>query len=228
MTTARPVLRFRGVGKTFTTAAGRRTVLRRVDVAIHPGEFTVISGPSGSGKTTFLNLAGLLDRPSEGEIWFEGRRTAALQEDALCALRAHRIGMVFQSFHLMPHRSLLDNVRFRFRYTGVGRKEARARAEEALAEVGLADRGRQPARLLSGGEMQRTAIARAVCLRPTVLLADEPTGNLDRGSAEHIMALFAKLNAAGLTILLVTHNESLWRHGRRRLACVDGCMEEIC
>jgi putative ABC transport system ATP-binding protein len=221
-----PLLRFRSVGKTFVTAAGSRPVLKDVNLDIAAGEFTVVSGPSGSGKSTLLNLAGLLDRPTEGEIWFDGKQTSAMNERTSSDLRANHVGMVFQSFHLLPHRSLLDNVLFRFRYTRTERGEAIARAVEALAKVGLSDRARQPARLLSGGEMQRAAIARAVCLRPALLLADEPTGNLDRRSAEEVMSHFLQLNAEGLCIVLVTHNESLWRYGSRRLSCSDGAIGE--
>jgi putative ABC transport system ATP-binding protein len=221
-----PVLQMRDVTKSFATPRGPVRVLRGVNVAIAPGSFVAITGPSGSGKSTFLNLAALLDTPTSGELFFDGSDVSRLTERELCEVRKDRIGMVFQKFCLLPHRSALDNVLFRFRYLAVPAPEARRRAAEALATVGLAGQADQPVRLMSGGEMQRVAIARAVAQRPRLIVADEPTGNLDHAAADSVMNTFAQLHAAGIAILLVTHNEALLRYCDRHLNCRDGKLEE--
>lgn len=223
--TARPVLQMRGVNKSFATPRGPVHVLRGVDVTIHAGSFVAITGPSGSGKSTFLNLASLLDTPTSGELFLDGDNVARLSERDLCRVRKDRIGMVFQKFCLLPHRSALDNVLFRFRYFDTPRREARAQAEAALATVGLLGQAEQPVRLMSGGEMQRVAVARAIAHRPSLLVADEPTGNLDRVSAEGVMEVFARLHDQGITVLLVTHNDELLRYAQRHLAFRDGRLE---
>jgi putative ABC transport system ATP-binding protein len=197
-------------------------VLRGVNLAIHEGEFVAITGPSGSGKSTFLNLAALLDNPTEGSVLFEGIDVSGMGEKALSEIRKRKVGMVFQNFFLLPHRSALDNVIFRFRYLDMGRAEAAERAREALDLIGITHLARQPARLLSGGEMQRVAIARAVALRPRLLLADEPTGNLDSQSAGVVMDSFRRLNDTGISVLLATHNEGLLKYCSRLLVCRDG------
>lgn len=216
----------RGVGKSFFTSAGRVDVLKSVDFIVEPGEFVAITGPSGSGKSTLLNLAALLDRPTRGQLWIDGRDTTSLGSDEACAVRKMKIGMVFQHFHLLPHRSVLENVMFRYRYTDVDASTARAEARRALEVVGLGGLSDRTARLLSGGEMQRVAIARALALRPALLVADEPTGNLDRHSAELVMDFFRRMNREGLTILLVTHNEHLLPYCSRHLVCSDGSLDE--
>jgi putative ABC transport system ATP-binding protein len=222
----RPTLALRGVWKTFDTPRGPLHVLRDLDVEIAPGSFTIVTGPSGSGKSTFLNLAGLLDTPSRGAVEFCGRDISSLSERELCAFRSERIGMVFQKFCLLTRRSALENVMFRFRYLPTSAREAQRLAEVALARVGLAAQADQPVRLMSGGEMQRVAIARAAARRPDLLIADEPTGNLDRASAESVMETFRTLHADGIAILLVTHNESLLRYATRHLVCRDGRLED--
>lgn len=222
----RPVLQMRGVSKSFPTPRGPVPVLRGLDVSIRPGSFVAITGPSGSGKSTFLNLAALLDTPTAGEVFFDGDDVSQVPERALCALRKEKIGMVFQKFCLLPHRSALDNVLFRFRYLDLPGPVARARAEQALAGVGLLAQADQPVRLMSGGEMQRVAIARAVAQRPRLLVADEPTGNLDHASADAVMQAFHHLHADGITILLVTHNETLLRYCSRHLLCSEGRLED--
>lgn len=221
-----PILRMEEVSKAFPSRHGPVTVLRSVNIHINPGEFVALMGPSGSGKTTFLNLAALLDRPTGGNIQFGGHAASDLDEAALNALRKHRIGMVFQRFCLLGHRSVLDNVLFRFRYLGTPRAEACRLAWQALEEMGLAGHADQPVRLLSGGEMQRTAIARAVAAPPDLLLVDEPTGNLDRDSAEGVMQSFNRLNQRGITILLATHNPSLLKYCTRCLTFHDGTVRE--
>lgn len=225
MTAAAPILEMAGVSKHFTTPRGPVRVLQSVDLTIGAGEFVAVTGPSGSGKTTFLTLAGLLDVPTAGQVRFEGRDTSTLSEDDLCAVRKRGIGVVFQKYCLLPHRSVLDNVVFRFRYLDKPLTEARDLASRTLEALGIAGLAAQPARLLSGGEMQRVAIARAVVLRPSLLLADEPTGNLDRLAAESVMATFRQLNREGITIVMATHNESLLAYCSRRLVCRDGGLQ---
>lgn len=222
---AAPVLQMRGVRKSFPTPRGPVQVLRNVDVSIRSGAFAAITGPSGSGKSTFLNLCALLDTPTAGEIFLDGHDVSALDEAGLCALRKERIGMVFQKFCLLPHRSALDNVVFRFRYLPTPRAEARALALDALRLVGLDGQADQPVRLMSGGEMQRVAVARAVAQPPRLLVADEPTGNLDRAAALGVMDIFRELNRRGITILLVTHNEQLLSYATEHLAFRDGRLE---
>lgn len=217
-------LRLENVRKAFRAPAGPVEVLRGASLSLAAGEFGVITGPSGSGKTTLLMVAGLLQPADGGEVWFDGRETSGLGEREWADIRKRGVGMVFQKFCLMPHRSALDNVEFRFRYLDHGAREARRRSEEALARVGLADKARQAARLLSAGEMQRVAIARALALPPKLLLADEPTGNLDPDSAARIMELFRGLNRAGTSILLVTHNAEWIASGTRHWAMREGTL----
>jgi putative ABC transport system ATP-binding protein len=227
MTSVRqPILTMTGVAKVFATAPAPVTVLQAVDVAVYPGEFVAVTGPSGSGKTTFLNLAALLDRPTAGRILFGEQDLSLLDETALDALRKHRVGMVFQRFCLLSHRTVLENVLFRFRYLDTPREEALRLARGALADMGLDGHEAQPARLLSGGEMQRVAIARAVALPPDLLLVDEPTGNLDHASSQSVMRCFETLNRRGITILLATHNPALLKHCSRCLECRDRTVVE--
>lgn len=220
-----PVLQMRGVFKQFASPRGPVEVLSNVNVTLEAGCFVAITGPSGSGKSTFLNLAALLDTPTAGEHFLDGDNVAGLLERDLCGIRKNKIGMVFQKFCLLPHRSALDNVLFRFRYLDTPRREARRLAEDALENVGLLGQAEQPVRLMSGGEMQRVAVARAVAHRPRLLVADEPTGNLDRASAASVMDSFANLHQQGITILLVTHNEELLRYAQRHMVCRDGRLE---
>jgi len=216
----------RDVTRGFAEGAGLHMALRHVNLTVAEGEFLAITGPSGSGKTTLLHLAALLDRPTAGRIWFDGRDTTSLGDDELSGLRKHMIAMVFQNYVLLPYRSVLENVVFRFRYMEHDRKEAAVLARQALARMGLGDLEGRPARRLSAGEMQRVAIARAIVRPPRLLTADEPTGNLDRASTAMIMESLAELHRAGLTILLVTHNEDLISYATRRIVCKDGMIEE--
>lgn len=221
-----PVLEMRGVWKTYPTPGGPVHALRDVDLMIQPGTFVMVTGPSGSGKSTLLHLAGLLDTPTAGTVRFAGQAVSDMSERDLCALRKESIGMVFQKFCLLTARTALENVRFRFRYLDVAPAEADARARAALERVGLLAQADQPVRLMSGGEMQRVAIARAIAQPPRLLIADEPTGNLDRRSAERVMEIFRSLHADGITILLVTHNESLLRYATHQVTCRDGRLQE--
>ena len=207
MADARPErLRLADVRKTFRAPAGAVEVLRGVSLVLGAGEFGVITGPSGSGKTTLLMVAGLLQPADAGQVWFDGRDVSGLDERERADVRKRGVGMVFQKFCLLPHRSALDNVEFRFRYLERDARAARESSAAALERVGLAHKARQAARLLSAGEMQRVAIARALALPQQLLLADEPTGNLDPAAATRVMDLFRELNRAGTSILLVTHN----------------------
>lgn len=219
------VLGMAGVRKSFPSPAGGVEVLRGVNLEIRRGEFVMVTGPSGSGKTTLLNLAALLDFPTSGRLAFGGRELSGLTEDGLCALRKRAIGVVFQRFCLLPRRTVMENVLFRFRYMGGAEAETRRAALAALETVGLAALAGRPVRVLSAGEMQRVAIARAVALAPELLVADEPTGNLDAASVKAVMDCFRRLNDQGLTVLLVTHNEGLLRYASRHLVCAEGVLK---
>ena len=218
------LLELKDVSKSYLGPSCAVPVLRHVHLAVEAGEFVIVTGPSGSGKTTLLNLAGLLDEPTEGEVWFDGCAASRMPEAERAALRAAKIGMVFQKFCLLSHRSALENVLFRFRYMPAAGRDTLRAAESALARAGLESVRDRPARLLSQGEMQRVAIARAVVAPPALLLADEPTGNLDSESAHIVMATIAELHRGGLTVLLVTHNPALLAFATRRVVCSNGAV----
>ncbi len=209
----------RGVGREYP---GGVRALGGVDLNIGRGEMVAIVGPSGSGKTTMLNLMGTLDRPSTGEVVIDGFGVARLSDRELSALRARRIGFVFQHFHLPPGVSALDNVADGLLYAGVGLRERRKRAEAALRRVGLGHRLRHRPHELSGGEKQRTAIARAVVREPALLLADEPTGALDSQSGEGVMQVLLDLNETGTTIVVITHEQVVASHLSRQVSMLDG------
>jgi putative ABC transport system ATP-binding protein len=216
---AEPILTLRGVGRDYP---GGVTALREVDLDIRRGELVAIVGPSGSGKTTMLNVMGTLDRPSAGDVVVDGFEVAGLSDRELSALRATRIGFVFQQFHLAPGVSALDNVADGLLYAGVGLRERRERAEEALWRVGLGHRLSHRPHELSGGEKQRTAIARAVVREPALLLADEPTGALDSHLGEGVMRVLLDLNAAGTAIVVITHEHVVASHLSRQVSVLDG------
>ncbi|MBY6264169.1 ABC transporter ATP-binding protein [Azospirillum sp. 412522] len=217
------LLELSGIHKALGHGSGRVPVLRDVSFAIGPGEVCAITGASGSGKSTLLTLIGLLDRPDSGRLLFEGENVARATADRQASLRGRRIGFVFQSFHLLSRLTALDNVALPFLYRGLSPRACRGRAEAMLHRVGLADRiGHRPDEL-SGGQRQRVAIARALVGRPALLLADEPTGNLDSAAARHILDLFFELNAeTGVAVILVTHDPGIAARCPRRLTIEDG------
>jgi putative ABC transport system ATP-binding protein len=198
---------------------GGRTVtaLENLSLCIKPGEYVAVTGPSGSGKTTLMKILGCLDRPSSGHYRLDGIDIAGLSADRMADIRNRVVGFLFQSFLLLPQSTALENVEMPLTYAGVRRPERRRRAREALARFGLADRENHRPSRLSGGEQQRVALARAIINRPSLLLADEPTGALDKASASEVMRLFAELNQSGVTILVATHNMSVARRARRVL-----------
>jgi putative ABC transport system ATP-binding protein len=217
------VIALTDVTKTYGSREVSVAALKGVSFAVRTGEFVAVMGPSGSGKTTLLGILGCLDRPTSGSYRLDGLETASLDETRRARLRRERIGFVFQAYNLLPRSTAFKNVELPLVYAGVSRGERRRRAEEALAEVGLAERTRHLPIQLSGGEQQRVAIARALVARPSLLLADEPTGNLDSRTSEEILALFQRLNRErGVTVLVVTHEPDVAAHAGRVVTVRDG------
>jgi putative ABC transport system ATP-binding protein len=222
MSVAAAVIEVAGLTKTYATAAGPFPALKGVDLTIRSGEYVAVMGPSGSGKSTFMNLLGCLDRASAGDYVLDGRHVESLSPDELAALRGRTIGFVFQGFNLLPRMSLEDNVALPLVYAGVDVASRRARAREMLERVGLGGYAASLPNRISGGQQQRVAIARALVNRPRLILADEPTGNLDSHTSEEIMALFDALNREGITIVLVTHEQDIAQHAKRQVRFLDG------
>lgn len=221
-----PLVELRDVTRSFP-GPPEVQALKGVSLAAEAGDYLSIVGPSGSGKSTMLNILGLLDRPSVGEYRLAGALTGDLSDDDRAAVRARFIGFVFQSFHLMARRTVLDNVLMPMLYSGVPRAEREGRAEQALIRVGLGHRIRFFPNSLSGGERQRVAVARAVVSGPRLLLADEPTGNLDQKTSGEVMTLFEELNADGLTLIVITHDDAVARRAARRIRIADGRLSEL-
>jgi putative ABC transport system ATP-binding protein len=200
--------------------------LRGVDLTIRKNEFVAVMGPSGSGKSTLMNLIGCLDSPTGGEYWLNGHRVSELGDNELARIRNKEIGFVFQTFNLLPRATALHNVELPLVYAGMGSKERRNLASDALTRVGLNDRMQHRPNELSGGQRQRVAIARALVNQPSILLADEPTGNLDSTTSEEILGLFEGLYREGQTIVLVTHEHDIAAHARRQVHLKDGRVEQ--
>ena len=217
----------RDLTRAFPMPAGPVTALRDVSIAIRPGEYVAIAGPSGCGKSTLLHLLGCVDAPTTGSLVFEGRDVARLTERERSRIRLTRIGFVFQRFFLLPMLSAWENVELPQAEVGIHPADRRARTRELLDYVGLSDRGHHRPSQLSGGEMQRVAIARALANRPALLLADEPTGELDEDTGEQIADLFDRVHADGTAIVVVTHNPLLARRARRHLTMKRGTVESV-
>ena len=221
------MLEMRQVSKIYRTAMVETHALRSLDLHVREGEFVAVTGPSGSGKTTFLNIAGLLETFSEGDYLLDGENVRGLSDDARSRLRNHKIGFIFQGFNLIPDLNLFDNVDVPLRYRGLPSADRKARIEKALAQVGLASRMRHFPAELSGGQQQRVAIARALAGEPKLLLADEPTGNLDSQMARGVMELLEQINADGTTIVMVTHDPELAARAQRNVHIVDGVATDL-
>lgn len=227
MASQEPILQTIGLRKSYMLGREEVPVLHGIDFALLRGEYGAIMGPSGSGKSTLLNILGCLDRPTRGEYRIEGSEVSRLSEDQLADLRSGRIGFVFQSFQLLPRLTLAENVELPLRYLGVPRAERRSRVAEMLARLGLGDRGKHLPLEVSGGQRQRAAIARALVKRPAILLADEPTGNLDSTTTAEVLDLFDQLHREGNSILIITHEADVAIRAGRRWKIRDGLMEEV-
>lgn len=215
-----------GISRSFTLGDSVVHALRDIDVYIEAGEYVAVMGPSGSGKSTLLNLLGLLDQPDRGHYRLEGRDVTTLSPDEQAAVRRNRIGFVFQSFHLVPRLSAAENIALPLMLAGMATAERNARVQRALADFGLASRASHRPDELSGGQRQRVAIARATIMQPALILADEPTGNLDRHTGEEVTQLLEALNARGTTLIVVTHDPDMGARARRRLMMEDGALKQ--
>jgi putative ABC transport system ATP-binding protein len=220
------VIALEGISRTYLVGGRPVHALRDVTLTLPDGDYASVMGPSGSGKSTLLNILGCLDRPDGGSYRLDGREVARLSDAELTLVRRHRIGFVFQSFHLVPRLSALENVELPMIFAGVERGERAGRARKALEAVGLTPRAGHRPEQLSGGERQRVALARAVVMEPSILLADEPTGNLDTVSGGEIVQLLETMNGAGLTLVVVTHAPAIGGRARHRVRLVDGAVAE--
>jgi putative ABC transport system ATP-binding protein len=221
-----PVLEAKQLAKTYETGGAKVLGLRGVDISIERGEFVAIMGPSGCGKSTLLNLLAGLDRPTAGEVWLDGQRIDVMTETELARLRRLKVGFVFQFFNLLPTLSALENVELPLLLVGRGRRQARRSASELLSDFGISDKdGAAPAQL-SGGQQQRVALARALANSPDIVLADEPTGNLDSAAAREVLALFREARQRGQTLLLVTHDASVASTADRVITLRDGLVAD--
>ena len=220
-----PLIELKGIERVFYLGDSKVNALREVNVSIAKGEYVAVMGPSGSGKSTMLNLLGLLDRPDAGSYYLEGRDVTTLSAEEQARVRSERIGFVFQSFHLVPRLTAAENIALPMTLAGIPAKERTARVAQALKDYGLDNRGHHRPNELSGGQRQRVAIARALVMQPAVILADEPTGNLDRATGEEVMRLLEELNSRGVTLIVVTHDVALGQRARRQLRMEDGRLQ---
>lgn len=217
-----PIIAMAGIRKVYDTGKVKVEALKGVDLDVFPGEFVAIVGPSGSGKSTLMNLVGCLDTPTDGTYAIGGENVAGVTRDQLAEIRNRRVGFVFQNFNLLPHITAQENVELPMLFGGVSPKERRARAIELLGKVGLGDRVDHKPTELSGGQMQRVAIARALAMNPDIVLADEPTGNLDTSSGTDVMSLFNELWKSGRTLVIITHDPALAKRASRIVEIRDG------
>lgn len=216
------MIKLKGIERSFRLGDEEVHALRDINLSFEPGSYAAIMGPSGSGKSTLLNLLGLLDRPDAGEYYLAGVKTTDLSEDEQADVRRDKIGFVFQSFHLIPRLTAAENVEMPLILAGLDPRARNARVAKALESVGLTDRAHHRPEQLSGGQRQRVAIARAVIMQPAIILADEPTGNLDQASGTAVIATLEGLNQAGMTLLVVTHDPVLGQRARRQIHLMDG------
>ncbi len=220
--TISPVIELKAVNKVYHLGTLSVSVLHKIDLTIAHNDMTAIMGPSGSGKSTLMNILGALDQPTSGDYYFDGQNISGMNDNELSMIRNNRIGFVFQNFSLLPRMSARENIEVPLVYAGVTPKERRERAEQLLQKVGLSNRGHHRPNELSGGEKQRVAIARALINRPSVILADEPTGNLDSRTSYEIMELFTALHEEQHTIILVTHEDDISAYAQRKIMLRDG------
>ena len=222
---SRALISLSNIRKTYVLGAQTVHALKKIDLDIQRGEFVALMGPSGSGKSTLMNVIGCLDPPSQGEYWLNDKEVSKMSDVDLSKVRNDEIGFVFQTFNLLTRLTALDNVALPLVYAGIPLKERNERAAETLNKVGLGDRFHHKPNELSGGQRQRVAVARALINNPSLLLADEPTGNLDTQTSHEIMALFEEIHAAGNTIVLVTHEEDIAKHAKKIVRLRDGLIE---
>lgn len=222
MSNPQPILKLRGITRDFKLGSQTVHVLKGIDLDIFKNQYVALMGPSGSGKSTLMNLLGCLDTPTAGSYELNGNDVSVMGDNELAEIRNHEIGFVFQTFNLLPRSTALENVALPLVYAGLGKEEREARAAEVLTQVGLADRMDHRPNQLSGGQRQRVAVARALVNNPALILADEPTGNLDSKTSIEIMKLFDDIQAAGNTVVLVTHEEDIAQFAKRVIRLVDG------
>ncbi len=220
------IIEMQEITKVYSTGKVEVEALQGIDLSVSKGEFVAVIGPSGSGKSTLLNLLGCLDTPTDGHYLLGGEEVAGLERDQLADVRNRRVGFIFQSFNLLPQLTALENVEMPMLFGGVGRRERRERALHQLANVGLSDRVEHRPTELSGGQMQRVAIARALVMEPDIVLADEPTGNLDTGSGSQVLSLLEKMRDDGVTLIVVTHNPTVAQRADRIIVLHDGTVVE--
>ena len=219
------MIKTRSLRRSYTTGTQSVDAIKGIDLDISKGEFISIMGPSGSGKTTLMNIIGCLDSPSSGEYYLNDKLVSELSDNELATIRNNEIGFVFQSFHLLARNSALDNIMLPLKYAGKDKVSALERSQEVLEQVGLSDRASHTPAELSGGQQQRVAIARALVNSPSIIFADEPTGNLDSKTGAEVMSLFKDLNANGQTIILITHEESIANQSNRIITIMDGLIK---
>jgi len=220
-----PIIELQQIRKTYTMGSNSLEVLKGISLAINKNEYVALMGPSGSGKSTLMNILGCLDTPTGGTYILNGKDVSKMADDDLAEVRNHEIGFVFQQFNLLPRLTAAENVALPLIYAGIGRKERTERAMIALQKVVLADRSHHKPNEMSGGQIQRVAIARALVNNPSILLADEPTGNLDSKTSDEVMEIFGQIQAGGNTVVLVTHEEDIAAHAKRVVRLRDGSIE---